>query len=189
MSAYDIDAKKAAFEHPMFVPDAFKAWLEDMALRWSTDLFSSQIQGLRGARWKTAAPVVDPEVCNDTSSWSDITTVGPIITGLSDGIWLFIYGYEAPQTGIHSVVLKINDRFADGPGGGAKDLNEVRSDNGGSAMGWAIYAIDGKTPPSGVAAAPHGGTNNNTVKMVYNVSTAGKTFGRRYLHALRIDRD
>jgi hypothetical protein len=184
----NVAAKKAAFDHPIWVPDDFKGWLDDFALRVSTEMLSSQIDGLRSARWRTGNPVPDPEVCNDTTGWSDLATVGPQITGMSDGTWLFIWGFQALTVGYSSSVLKVNDIFITGGGVPSNhDIPEVRSDNQGSVMGWYIATIDSKTFSYRGSVPLGNGSNNNTVRCVYGVSSAGKSFQHRFLHAIRID--
>jgi hypothetical protein len=184
-------AKEAAFAHPLFVPEDFKGWLEDTSLRVSTEFYTQDIQGLRGARWKSASPKVDPASCNITSGWGDCTDgEGPVITGLSNGIWLVLFGFAALDVFQHSSVIFVNDDYADGRGfGGNHDLNELLTSNGGSGMQAAVYTIDDHTIAfgGGQPLSTKALENNNKIAMKYNVSSASARFEKRWMHAIRVD--
>lgn len=191
----DLAAKKAALDHPLFLPEEFKEYLADFALRVSSDAFAQDIQGLRGARWRSASPKVDPAACNVTSGYGDcVDGEGPVLTGLSDGTWMFVWGFAALDAFTHSTVIFINDDYADGRGKpGGHDDNELFTTQGGSTMGTAVWTIDSHTPSPGTPAggfpaAPLGnGSNNNKAAVKYFVSSAGARFEKRWLHAIRID--
>jgi len=187
--AKDLAAKGAAFDHPLFVPDDFKAYLADFALRTSTDFYAQDMQGLRGARWKSAAPIVDPDACNITSGWGDCaTTVGPTLTGLSDGLWLVLWGFSALDTFTHSSVIFINGDYADGRGvPGNHDFNELITTQGGSCMGAGVWNITKDQISQGGTKTLDGGFNNNKIEVKYFVSSAGARFQKRWMHAIRVD--
>jgi len=186
----DILAKQVAFAHPLFVPNDFKAWLKDYALRVSSDFYSQDIQGLRGARWKSAPPLIDPDVCNITVDWGDcVTFIGPTLTGLSDGTWLFLWGFAALDSFSHSTVIFINNDYADGRGvPGNHALNESFTTRGGSTMNAAVWTIDSHTLSPGGVEPLGTGNNNNQADVKYNVGTAGARFEKRWMHAIRVDK-
>jgi hypothetical protein len=185
----DLANKKAAFEHPLFVPEEFKGWLNDFGMRVATDLFTQDIQGLRGARWKSASPIVDPDACSITSGWGDCdTTVGPTLTGLSDGLWMVLWGFAALDAFTHSTVIFINGDYADGRGvPGNHDFNELFTTRGGSCMGAGVWNITKDQISQGGTKTLDGGFNNNTIEVKYFVSAAGARFEKRWMHAIRVD--
>lgn len=185
----DIQAKELAFNHPLFVPDGFKDWLANFALQVSTDFYTQDVHGLRGARWKSAAPKVDPAACNVTSGYGDcVDGPGPTLTGLSDGTWLVLWGFQALDLFTHSTVIFVNDDYADGRGvPGNHDWNELFTSGGGSTMNAAVWRIDDKTISPGGTKTLGGGNNNNKIEVKYFVSSAGARFARRWMHAIRVD--
>jgi len=194
--AKDLAAKEAAFNHPIWVPDDFKNYLDDFALQVATDFYAQDIQGLRAARWHSAPPQVDPIACNSTFSGSGgygdcVNGEDMRLTGLSNGIWMVVWGFAALDAFTHSSVIFVNDDYADGRGSpGNHDWNELFTTQGGSCMGAAVWTIDEKTigPGQFGVSLPLGRPDgNNKIAVKYAVSSAGARFEKRWMHAIRVD--
>ena len=183
----DLQAKAAAFAHPLFVPEEFKGWLSDQALRWSTDHYASQIQGLRSARFVTGNTVTDNENGNPINSFHDLATVGPKIDKLADGTYMFMWGFEAFDSGTHAAVIFINDDFADGRGTpGNHDANELVTFGSGAVMNIAVWTINDHTPGPFSSIPLGNGTGFFTARCVYETGTLDRFFARRWMHAIRL---
>jgi hypothetical protein len=108
-----------------------------------------------------------------SASYGDLATVGPDITGLADGVYLFMYGclnkVSAGAT-LNFYSPKINSTEAD-------DADAAQSDSA-TAFQTSIFAV--------VKTLSNGG--NNTVTMRYRNDNAAvtSTFKNRWLIAIRV---
>lgn len=78
--------------NPNYFPEAFKSWLVQYMALNSEQIPRSQIQGL--SQFSARYASVNTNESRSSSSYGDLTTVGPELTELSDGIWIFLYGAE-----------------------------------------------------------------------------------------------
>lgn len=170
----ELASKAAALSHPLFVPDAFKGYLEDFAARVATDFYIQQGLGFREDRFVSAEPKPNADSCPNTTTWGDLSTsVGPEINHLSDGFYIFIFGFNVAEPRVssyHSAIIEVN-HVAPSPPFVDEEEYEVEADRG-NAFGFAQFRLDNN--------------NDNYVKMIYKVGTAGDSFERRFLHAVKV---
>lgn len=171
LTAQESQNKQDALKGVIMVPEPFKGWLADFGARVATDFLVQHSQGFRESRF-VSATVDASETCPNTSDWGDIATVGPILEHLSDGTYMFIFGFFS-DTGSgnpddRSAVLKINGSLEAVP-----TDNEAVTRQIGNAWRVAQFSISND--------------NDNEVKMVYKVTTSGRTFEHRFLHAVKIN--
>jgi hypothetical protein len=76
---------------PLFYPEAFKGWLADYVATNIPKLPISQVFGfkLEGAH---VAPEIFAQQSTSSTVYTDLTTVGPELTQLSDGFYLVLFG-------------------------------------------------------------------------------------------------
>lgn len=171
LTAQESQKKADALKNVIVVPEPFKGWLADFGARVATDFLVQHAQGFRESRF-VSDTVDTSETCSNTSDWGDIATVGPILEHLSDGTYLFVFGFFS-DTGSgnpddRSAVLKINGSLESVP-----TDNEAVARQIGNAWRAAQFTIKNN--------------DNNEVKMVYKVTTATRTFEHRFLHAVKIN--
>src|SRR5574340_613491 len=171
--------KASALDHPLWLPPDFRSYLEDFASRVATDFFIPQSASFRAERFETASPVDTVSACTHTAGWGDCNDgAGPQLTGLSNGQYIFIMGADiGTSDGYASLGIEINGHSFDYP----FNLQEIRQDSQGTVMGVIAVGPD-------LDANSHfmDADDNNTARMVYSVGTSGRTFGSRWMHAVKV---
>lgn len=158
--------------NPLEFPDAFKKWLLDWLAQNIPPIPVNQLLGFVQTRAYVAddIPAFEATV---SSSYDDLTTPGPILSGLADGSYLVFHGCEIGSSDGFSAKgwesLSIN-------GAAASDNNANRAFNGGTRKDTSFRG-DLMTLNAG---------GNNEIAMVYRSSTGAPNFGRRWLLAIRV---
>ncbi len=85
--------------HPLHFPDEFKRWMGDyitvnVPLIPFSHIFGSKVNIARSGNYVAAS-----ETPSVPGTYGDMTTVGPQITGLADGKYLFAYGFKSRGQG------------------------------------------------------------------------------------------
>jgi hypothetical protein len=155
-------------QDPLGFPEEYKGWLPEWITQAGIDVPISQIVGFSGFTAQAATPVATQESSSSTT-YTDLATVGPQITGLPDGQYLLLFGLTMANGASTSYAgVKINS--TDPADADAIQITTT------SAYGMAkavVGTLDG------------GG--NNTVKLVYRSSTAvSAQFALRWLVALKV---
>lgn len=163
----DIELQRRLFANVLRFPKEFKTWLADYVALNIPDIPVSQLIGFSGFTVKVATRVNTSETTT-SATFTDLATVGPQLTGLADGQYMFVAACSIlSSTG--------QDTFA-----GVK-VNSTDPADADCAVLLASGANLGITFVSATLAA--GG--NNTVKVVYRTAGGTATFARRQLVGLR----
>lgn len=91
LSPADADVLQKLLSAPIFFPETFKDWLTDFVgtnipLIPYTHFFGAQLNIARSGNSITASE------STTSSTYTDLTTVGPTITGLGDGTYVVLFG-------------------------------------------------------------------------------------------------
>lgn len=160
---------RAALADPLFsIPKTFETWMADRVAVAGFDVPIGQIVGF--SRYTAqAADLIVAEESTTSTTFGDLTTPGPELTGLPDGNYLFLYGAAASGSvggGAAAMSIQVN---AD-----AVALNDAAASQAPEFVSTAIAVVKPLTE------------NNNTVTAKYLSSNGDSvSFLRRWLIALR----
>ncbi len=195
----DIESKLRALEHPLWLPPEFKFWLGDFALRVATDFYSKQIEGIRATRFRAAENRVDQSTLVTHGVFYSPASDGngPRLTGLQNGLWMFIVGCDPGVDGFqHDCNTVVNDVYPDDP---IQDEQTLSGSSGGitgivindiSPTAYVsfhrFYSAEAKA--AGLANSPVRPTakNNNTVELQYYAPVGSGGLERRHLTGVLI---
>jgi hypothetical protein len=154
-----------------FPPEFWRAVIQKVSLD-GEPIPQSQIQGLSQFRVTSADPVAAAETSTSTS-FVDLSTVGPRILGLSDGQYLVILGNRSLNSAggatLSIMGVEVNDTAAD-------DTNAIVTNNTAETGNMSISFL-----------ADLRNNNNNTLTAKYRVSGASTgTWGARTMLALKV---
>jgi hypothetical protein len=156
---------------PMALPSEFTTWW----VEWLAGQLQPQILALGGAElifFRAAASVAATE-STASGSFVNLSTVGPTMSGLSNGRWLFFWGFNLEAvtgTPIGVMGLDVN--------GGGADANHVARANG-QVNGDFIPAMYGQL-------LSILGSDSNTVTAKYAAISGTPTFRHRWLAGIRV---
>lgn len=162
--------KQVALGSPIVIPEAFKGYLADFASRVATDFYVAQNAVWRESRIVCAdnGGMTDPVVNNNTTTWDSLDPAGPFIRHLSDGSYLFFYGFYVETDNVfQSATLRVN---------GALEADPTQR-----------YARTAYGRANRVARWDLSNKNDNTVELVFRTGTAGVFVSERMLHAVKIN--
>lgn len=151
------------------IPDKFKADMVDYLSVNPPAIPFSQVIGATQFAPYSAADVTTGETTTSTS-FTDLATVGPTLTGLSDGSYLFFFGaamIQSDHTLSQCMALKVNSTEA------------VIAES-------AINNSEQYVTGSRVVLKTLAGGGNNTVTCRYRVDGGTGTWSYRWMHALRV---
>ena len=155
--------------NPGALPAAFWAAVIDrVVVDAPSQIPVSQLQGFSQFR-ATAAPDILTEQTTPSTSYTNLATTGPEITGLSDGQFLVLFGYTGfAPAGTGSVMsVSVN-------GAAASDNDWATQDNASNAS------------TSRIVLKTLAGSGSNTITAKYRSKFAGtSTYSKRWLIALR----
>lgn len=172
LSEGDRDRTNRFLSSPLEFPGAFKTWLLDYLAQNIPPIPVSQMLGFVQTRAYVADPVPTQE-STASSSYVQLSTVGPKLTGLADGSYVVFHGCE------------------------------FVSADGFSAKGWEALSLNGAAPVDAKANRCFlGGTRrdtsfrgesvtlaaggNNSIEALYRSSLGIPAFLRRWMLAIRI---
>ncbi len=164
-SPADQQLLKKILSRPLLLPPEFKSWLYKFASGDAAPHFQ-EILGVRQRRWRIADQCVLPELCSSTS-YVDLATLGPQLTGLENGSYMVMFGY---WTEGGTAVTRFASSFYNGLGTGGSQEAEVNRD--GQAM--QVHLVDLQKD------------NNNSILVRYRTSGGTGNFGKRWLHAVQV---
>lgn len=167
------DAVKRLLAHPIMFPEEFKSWLPDFLATNIPKLPISQVFGFKVDKIQVATEITAAESTTSTS-YVDLTTVGPELTQLANGYYIVLFGGRVSAYG------------------GAPTLGDL-----GGVMS---PSLSGSTPlDADCAAAVFNpmfrmtlvrltSNDNNSIRIKYKKSgtQTSITFERRYMAAMRV---
>lgn len=167
LSERDLELMERLFSNPRLWPDTAKVWIADYVAQ-NLMVPISQVQGFTQFTASYATVLTTEEVTSTT--YTDPTTPGPTITGLADGQYLLIFGFQlGPASNLTSAHMSPS---VNGATPSDDDSAQTRAVEGGTARA-VVKTVEG--------------TGSNTVKMQYRrVGGTDGDFERRWLVALRI---
>ena len=156
--------------NPLQIPDSFRGWLQQFAQLYAMPEIE-ELAGYRTRRWRVADPIPTFEQGSSVgigNADQDLATVGPILSGLEDGVYATLWGmYSKDGTAI--------TRFC-----------RVNFNNGATFSDFANVTIEGNTVGFSLKTLKTGG--NNTMKVRYGTGTSNATYfdGLRWLATVRV---
>lgn len=157
--------------YPESFPPKFKSWLTEYLAVNMQPIPRSQVQGLSQFGITAATPVLTAETTTSTT-YTDLATAGPTITGLSDGQYLLFYTAAMFNSAGASSAMNVRLNSTDP----TNDDNAALSNAG--ANGVSVISL---------SVADLRNSNNNTVTAKYRVNSASTgTFFYRRMFALKI---
>ncbi len=149
------------------LPPEFTKWLEDFQALNIPQIPISQIVGFTGFVGKFNKVTTAVSESTGSTAYVDLATPGPMLTGLADGTYFFLYGAEVFDSPGFSAELTLSmNSGTPAPG----DLATAAS---GIALGFTTATLKNN--------------NDNSVRMVYATSGGGTaSFNRRALFGLRL---
>lgn len=153
---------------PIFFPEEFKGWLSDYIATNMPKLPISQVFGFKLENANVATPIAAQQSTTSTS-YTDLATVGPELTGLSDGFYIVLFGAFC-DTAASSTTSFMSPSF-----------------NGATALDADSASGPGTGPQSRALMTELRNNHVNTIRMKYKRST-GTTgdWEKRWLVALRV---
>lgn len=156
---------------PMALPSDFTSWW----VEWLAGELQPQVLALGGAAlifFRSATVIATPESTTSTT-YTDLSTVGPQLTGLSNGRWLFFWGCNHEASGGATICYMAIDA-----GGGPSDDYAARMRT----------VQDGDIAPGMYAQlVTLTGNDNNTVTAKYRkLSGSTPIFRERWLVGVRL---
>lgn len=142
------------------------SWVGDQLIIGGFELPISNVLGFSQFQAKQAR--VGATQTTTSTTYTDLTTVGPRLTGLPDGVYLFFYGSVVANTAgsFSYITIQVNSD--------AIDANDATSSNETLNVGLSYAALKTLT------------ADNNTVTMKYKVDAGTGQWYSRYLNALRV---
>jgi hypothetical protein len=152
---------------PLILPPDFKSWLYKFASGDAAPHFQ-ELLGVKARRWRIAEPVLPLEYCNQTT-YGDLATNGPELTGLENGQYMVMFGYYTQNGGSGSRYGRI-------------EYNNQATDPGPSPE--TDVVIEGQAIMFHLVNLKK--ENNNSMKLRYRVPTSDAYFSNRWLHAVQV---
>lgn len=161
----------AALKSPLFsVPKPFETWMIDKVVSSGFDLPISQIIGFAGFLAQEGNTIVTPTETTTSTTYTDLATVGPSISGLTPGRYLIFFGNTSSTTS-----------------SSAQATTSVQVNA--TAASDADMLLNGSTTtvPVSRAILKDLALESNTLTMKYKAFTAGTaSFRDRWMIALKI---
>lgn len=85
------------FSNPLLFPREFKSWISNYLALNGLDIPISQIQGFTSFSANLSEVATNESLAAGTTTYSNLATVGPELTGLPDGQYLIGYGCNASR--------------------------------------------------------------------------------------------
>ena len=163
------DELRSYLQDPLGFPEEFKGWLPEWITQVGIDLPISQVIGFSGFTFNVA-PRVNTSEGTSSATYTNLTTVGPQLTGLPDGQYFIIFGCTAGS-------------------GAARDLSMSVKINATEAIDDdRLFLANTTTTLSNVSAISKtlAGGGNNTILSRYKTSSgAAVQVSQRWLAALK----
>lgn len=162
----------AALKLPLFsVPKPFETWMIDKVASSGFDLPISQVVGFSQFTAQAASPVQTSESTTSTS-YADLATAGPSISGLADGAYVVFFGCVARNSSAST--------------GGTADMSVKVNATEASDNDYIRINHDGNTSIGRAIVKTLDGGGNNTLTARYKKAGDGTAFfEHRWMIALR----
>lgn len=157
----------------LLIPDAFKVAAADYVSQNSL-LPISQVQGFTQFVAQSDKILDGTNATTTSTTYTDLSTVGPQLTGLAAGQYLFFYGFTGGGT-TGGLITYASLSF-NGGSPSASDFAEVFSGPGPSVGSYSVMGLTPKTLTG----------SNNTVKMQYKTSGGTSSYANCWLTSLRV---
>lgn len=164
--------KAVAMGSPIVIPEVFKGWLMDFAARTASDFFMKQAAIYREGRFQQAdnGSNTDPTTFNNASFASVPTFPGPFIRHISDGSYLFFFGFFNNTANVKvEAALAINGVLANGEAD--PTTKEAQTLTQGHAANVAQFDIKGN--------------NDNTVEVWFRTAASAEIH-QRFLCCVKV---
>lgn len=163
---------RAAMQNPLlYIPKTFETWMTDRVAVAGLDIPIGQIVGFTQYTAQFDSKQDASIETTTSATYTDLATVGPTLSGIPDGKYVFVYGCSMKISAASSgaeMTIQVNSTV---PSTDA-DAAETQQTQFTSAASFAL-----KTLSSG---------GNNTVTAKYRASSGTGSFYRRRLIGLRI---
>lgn len=161
LSQYELDLMRRMFKATLRHPKEFKAWLLDYT-SMNIEVPVAQLIGFSQFLANPATTITASE-STSSESYTNLTTTGPTVTGLSDGRYIVSYGgYITGDAGSMSVM---------------KNATEASDNDRILGTGIGARSID--------VSLAGGGNNSLTVRYKTNAPASTTTFANRWMMVLR----
>lgn len=155
----------AASRNPNLIPADFMSYVLDWIQTQRLSIPIGQVFGF--AQFTAKSARVDTGESTTSTTYGDLTTVGPEIDGLSDGAYILLYGASMFQTGTGEAVMSPSL-----DGATASDTIAAKTS---AASDQTVMAASTATLSSGA----------NSIAMKYRATAGTSTFGARWLIAIK----
>lgn len=160
--------------HPLEFPPEFKQWLADYVALQTPPLPISQVFGFQLQRARTAT--VDTSETTTSTSYTNLATTGPTLSGLANGWYLLVFGADASGTTASAAPRM------------SPEINGVAASDADSCSLATLFndtaALTSNLRVLMVHLNVAGG--NNEVVMKYRVAAGTGRFQFRFLHAIKV---
>jgi hypothetical protein len=154
-------------QDPLGFPEEYKGWLPEWITQAGIDVPISQVIGFSQFQVQPANNVLTSETTASTS-YTDLATVGPSLSGLADGQYLLLYGCFSRNSGADLAVYAPSVN-----GAAAADVDQGGQE--GAAGAYTMRAVTKDLAADG----------NNSVVLKYKVGGGTGTFLNRWMLALK----
>jgi hypothetical protein len=151
---------------PLFIPDEFKSWFADWFATNVPKLPISQVFGFKLDRLRSDDIALSET--RNSSSYGDMATVGPSLTGLGRGFYLLIFGFSKPASDFNTTEVKASPSIN---GSTPVDADAARRTLGGSALRSLVVELP---------------LEDNSVVLKYAVASGTRNIEQRFLHAFKV---
>ena len=167
LTPQEIELQRRLLGSPETFPDKLKSWLVEYVAVNGALIPSSQIQG-----FSQLTPIQSQVLTNEgtsSTSYTNLATTGPEVTGLADGTYLLIFGAVFDSSGPDGYMSpSVN--------GASPSDNDAAFQQPAAANRFNIARAVTKSIAN---------NNNNTITMKYRVTSGAPSFKYRWMVALR----
>lgn len=152
-------------KNPILYPEAFKDWISDWYATNVPKLHVSQIFGFKLQSMKVAENIATAE-STTSASYVDLATVGPTLTGISNGFYVVIWGCHASNSLAGQIGVSVD---------GATPTGDLQMTVDGLA---GAMAAVGRMAIADLST----GDDNHTLQLKYKATSVQ----HRWLHAMKV---
>jgi hypothetical protein len=165
----DREKLESFLKHPVFFPEEFKSWVSDWFATNIPKIPISQIYGFKVQSVKSAPDILAAQATTSTS-YVDLTTIGPTLSQIPNGFYLVLFGanvWVATDNQKH-MSLSVD-------GAAASDADAMISQGHASGRSVLVDLTNGD--------------HQHTLTAKYRAATGTGTFADRWLQALKVTFD
>lgn len=136
----NLEEMKEALGHPLLYPQEFKDYISDYVATHLNSLPLTQVYGFHIERYRQ--DVIATQQGTNSTSYTDLATVGPTLTEVPDGLYLIIVGcHMRPQTVYADIAMSFSV-----DGAAASDDNAAWGNHPGSNVKVSLVDLRSATP-------------------------------------------